>query len=222
MLINSSELRPAGFITLREVIPLASEAAVHVGRHRYRAGLHQLWDMVPKRFVLFADNDNEFRSRCEWIRKHHVFVDLNLQFSSQSRGDFFWKKNITLEVRLCQGWVPNACPQWCWPTITVHWAYPSNRIYKKNFHQSQIPLDTTFPTFRDPHFIFMWSFALEELLFWAKQPLVWWSENLQPFQFNPFYGCIELNKILRDKSLKTTIETCPVSRQETVNFCFIC
>ena len=64
MLINSSELRAAGF-TLREVIPPALEAAARGGRRRYGAGLRQLQGMGPKRFVLSADNDNEFRSRCE-------------------------------------------------------------------------------------------------------------------------------------------------------------
>jgi len=64
MLINSSELRAAGF-TLREVIPPALEAAVRGDRRRYGAGLRQLQGMGPNRFVLSIDNDNEFRSRCE-------------------------------------------------------------------------------------------------------------------------------------------------------------
>jgi len=64
MLVNSSELRAAGF-TLGEVIPPAPESAARGGRRRYGAGLRQLQGMGPKRFVLSADNDNEFRSRCE-------------------------------------------------------------------------------------------------------------------------------------------------------------
>ena len=64
MLMNSSELRAAGF-TLREVIPPALEAAARGGRRRYGAGLRQLQGMGPKRIVLSADNDNKFRSRCE-------------------------------------------------------------------------------------------------------------------------------------------------------------
>jgi len=64
MLINSLELRAAGF-TLKEVIPPALEAAARGSRRRYGAGLHQLQVMGLKRFVLSADNDNEFRSRCE-------------------------------------------------------------------------------------------------------------------------------------------------------------
>jgi len=64
MLINSSELRAVGF-TLREVMPPALESAARGGRSRYGAGLRQLQGMVPKRFVLSADNDNKFRSRCE-------------------------------------------------------------------------------------------------------------------------------------------------------------
>jgi len=64
MLINSSELRAACF-TLRDVIPPALEAAARGGRRRYGVGLRQLQGMGPKRFVMSADNDNEFRSRCE-------------------------------------------------------------------------------------------------------------------------------------------------------------
>jgi len=66
MLINSSVLRAAGF-TLREVIPSALEVAARGGRRRYWAGLPRrlLQDVGPKSFVLPADNDNEFRSRCE-------------------------------------------------------------------------------------------------------------------------------------------------------------
>ncbi len=62
MLINSSELRAAGF-KLREVLPPALEA---VARVRTRgAGLQSLEGMGPKRFVLSADDDTEFRSQCE-------------------------------------------------------------------------------------------------------------------------------------------------------------
>ena len=64
MLINSSELRAAGF-TRREMIPPALEAAALGGKCRYGAGLRQLQGMGPKRLVLSADHDNEFRSRCE-------------------------------------------------------------------------------------------------------------------------------------------------------------
>jgi len=64
MLINSSELRAAGF-TLREVIPPALDAAAGGGRRRYGAGLCQLQGMGHMRFVLSTHNDNEFRSRCE-------------------------------------------------------------------------------------------------------------------------------------------------------------
>ena len=64
MLINSSKLRAARF-TLREVNPPAPEAAARGSRRKYGAGLHQLQGMGPKRVVLSADNDNEFRSQCE-------------------------------------------------------------------------------------------------------------------------------------------------------------
>ena len=62
MLINSSELRAAGF-KLKEVLPPALEAAARV--HTRGAGLRSLEGMGPKRFVLSVDDDTEFRSRCE-------------------------------------------------------------------------------------------------------------------------------------------------------------
>ena len=60
MLINSSELRAAGF-KLREVL----EAAARGGLRTRGAGLRSLEGMGPKRFVLSVDDDTEFRSRCE-------------------------------------------------------------------------------------------------------------------------------------------------------------
>jgi hypothetical protein len=62
MLINSSELRAAGF-KLKEVLPPALEAAARVRTRG--AGLRSLEGMGPKRFVLSVDDDTEFRSRCE-------------------------------------------------------------------------------------------------------------------------------------------------------------
>jgi hypothetical protein len=62
MLINSSELRAAGF-KLKEVFPPALEAAARVRTRG--AGLRSLEGMGPKRFVLSVDDDTEFRSRCE-------------------------------------------------------------------------------------------------------------------------------------------------------------
>ncbi len=62
MLINSSELRAAGF-KLKEVLPPALETAARV---RTRGeGLRSLEGMGLKRFVLSVDDDTEFRSRCE-------------------------------------------------------------------------------------------------------------------------------------------------------------
>ena len=62
MIINSSELRAAGF-TLKELLPPELEQAA---RARTRgAGLRQLQGMGPTRFVLQVDTDTEFRSRCE-------------------------------------------------------------------------------------------------------------------------------------------------------------
>jgi hypothetical protein len=62
MLINSSELRAAGF-KLKEVFPPALETTTRV--HTRGAGLRSLEGMGPKRFVLSVDDDNEFRSHCE-------------------------------------------------------------------------------------------------------------------------------------------------------------
>ncbi len=59
MLINSSELRAAGF-KLKEVLPPALEAAVRVRTRG--SGLRSLEGMGPKRFVLSVDDDTEFRS----------------------------------------------------------------------------------------------------------------------------------------------------------------
>jgi len=56
MIINSSELRPAGF-TLREVFPPEFEAAAR-SRSTRGAG-------IRKRFILSVDDATEFRSRCE-------------------------------------------------------------------------------------------------------------------------------------------------------------
>jgi hypothetical protein len=69
MIINSSELRAAGF-DLREVIPLQLEAAARGGQRRtLGAALKQIHGMGTRRYVLSVNNDNEleFRSRCESI-----------------------------------------------------------------------------------------------------------------------------------------------------------
>ena len=64
MLVNSSELRAAGF-KLKELLPPELEAAARSGRCTRGAGLRQLQGMGPTRFLLAVDDDNEFRSRCE-------------------------------------------------------------------------------------------------------------------------------------------------------------
>ena len=64
MLINSSELRAAGF-KLKEVLPPTLEEASRGGMRTRGAGLRSLEGMGPKRFVLSVDDDTEFRSRCE-------------------------------------------------------------------------------------------------------------------------------------------------------------
>ena len=64
MLINSSELRAAGF-KLKEVLSPTLESAARGGMRTRGAGLRSLEGMGPKRFFLSVDDDTEFRSRCE-------------------------------------------------------------------------------------------------------------------------------------------------------------
>jgi len=64
MIVNSSELRAAGF-DLREVLPLQLEAAARGARRTRGAALKEIHGMGTRRYVLSVDNDNEFRSRCE-------------------------------------------------------------------------------------------------------------------------------------------------------------
>ncbi len=64
MIVNSSELRAAGF-DHREVIPLQLEAATRGTPRTRDTVLNQVHDMGTSRYVLSVDNDNEFRSRCE-------------------------------------------------------------------------------------------------------------------------------------------------------------
>jgi hypothetical protein len=64
MIVNSSELRAAGF-DLREVLPLQLEAVARGARRTRTATLQQIHGMGTRRYVLSMDNDNEFRSRCE-------------------------------------------------------------------------------------------------------------------------------------------------------------
>ena len=64
MIVNSSELRAAGF-DLREVLPLQLEAAARGVRRTRGAALKQIHGMGTMRYVLSVDTDNEFRSRCE-------------------------------------------------------------------------------------------------------------------------------------------------------------
>ena len=66
MIINSSELRGAGF-NLQEVIPPELESAARLGRRTRGAVLRQLEGVGRKMVVLLADDDNELRSRCERV-----------------------------------------------------------------------------------------------------------------------------------------------------------
>jgi hypothetical protein len=64
MIVNSSELRAAGF-DLREVLPLQLETTARGARRTRDVALKQIHGMGTRRYVLSVDNDNEFRSRCE-------------------------------------------------------------------------------------------------------------------------------------------------------------
>jgi hypothetical protein len=64
MIVNSSELRAAGF-DLREVLPLQLETVECGGQRTCGTVLKQIHDMGTRRYVLAVDNDNDFRSRCE-------------------------------------------------------------------------------------------------------------------------------------------------------------
>ena len=64
MLINSSDLRAAGF-KLKEVLSPTLEASARGDMRTRGSGLRSLEGMGPKRFVLSVDDDTEFRSRCE-------------------------------------------------------------------------------------------------------------------------------------------------------------
>ena len=64
MIINSNQLRAAGF-KLNKVIPPQFEAAAIIGVRTRGAGLHLLRGMGSERFVLNVDLDTEFRFRCE-------------------------------------------------------------------------------------------------------------------------------------------------------------
>ena len=61
MIINSSQLRAAGF-KLDKDIPPQLEAATHSSMRTRGAGLRQLLGMGSERFVLNVDLDTEFSS----------------------------------------------------------------------------------------------------------------------------------------------------------------
>ena len=63
MIVNSSELRAAGF-DLREVIPLQLETTARGGQRTHGTILKQIHGMGTRRYVLSVDNDNEFKSHC--------------------------------------------------------------------------------------------------------------------------------------------------------------
>ena len=71
MIINSSELRGAGF-NLQEVIPPALEVAARSGRRTRGAGVRQVEGLGRKRFVLSADDDSDLRSLRECVSSRYL------------------------------------------------------------------------------------------------------------------------------------------------------
>jgi len=138
MIINSSELRGAGF-NLQEVIPPALEVAARSGRLTRGAGLRQLEVIGRMTFVLTTDDDNELRSRCEWVPTRIVYTIqisflcvqslLNivscpfccdfLNLSYLKSGQFFQKKNQKKPRSPLVGLAPFACLHGCWMPMTV-------------------------------------------------------------------------------------------------------
>ncbi len=87
MIVNSSELRNAGF-DLREVIPVQLEVVTRGARRTRGTTLKQIHGMgtrSARRYVLSVDNDNEFRSRCERIRVGR-FGSSTCMFHHNNRG----------------------------------------------------------------------------------------------------------------------------------------
>ena len=66
ILMNSIELRVVGF-KLKEVMSPTLEEVARSGMRTQGADVRSFEGMGPKRFVLWVDEDTEFRSRCEWI-----------------------------------------------------------------------------------------------------------------------------------------------------------
>jgi hypothetical protein len=64
MIINSNQLRAAGF-KINKVIPPQLEAAARICMRTRGVGLRQLRGMGSERFVLNVDLDTEFKYRCE-------------------------------------------------------------------------------------------------------------------------------------------------------------
>jgi hypothetical protein len=85
MLVNSSEFRVTDF-PLAEVRPLQLDAVARGGRRTSAAVVRNLQGVGNSTFALSVENDNDFRSRCEWTFRH--FGSVKSYFSK-----FFEKKN---------------------------------------------------------------------------------------------------------------------------------
>jgi len=89
----------------KEVQDLNHEVSVKKARTEASTiGLCQLQGMGPTWCALSVDNDNEFKSRREWIRRKSRFYWLKgtIFFKKSRGGKMIWKQmTIPLEVRLC-------------------------------------------------------------------------------------------------------------------------
>ncbi len=76
---------------LREVIPVQVEVVTCGGRCTRGAALKQIQDIGTRRYVLSVDNENGFRSRCEWISV--LGLQPKIQ-NNQNREEKKWKKIV--------------------------------------------------------------------------------------------------------------------------------
>ncbi len=89
MIVKSSEFHTEGF-DLREVIPLQLESVDCGGRWTCGTVLNQIHGMDTRRHVLSVDNENEFRSRCEWFGTKTRKKSLKIK-----KHVFLWRKHFS-------------------------------------------------------------------------------------------------------------------------------
>ena len=81
------------------------ETGVRGGRCTRGAALKQIHDMGTRRYVLSVDNDNEFRSRCEWIicqalRVYNLCFDTKTVEKSIQNRESIYNHNFFFKNRL--------------------------------------------------------------------------------------------------------------------------